>query len=303
MFKRQVRVFDVLYAVPTFLSRRLLLFQCFRSMINYEDFCSALEESASRDGVVRGYDGNALGSTSRRPRSELYNSHDRENNRNRDRGADSRLPRERERERERRWAGEADNENWVVQSSVESSPRGSANADTFSRFRSTLSGFRDVPNHGVELDDGSESGFADSLQRALSPPKVTDSSVFRGGYSRPGSANRSSVNAPTSPRESRRGGSSLYDSPSASHRGSHHITPVAPRASPSRVGSLIWGSHTPLAQKGTAPYIDEATWCCTVCLYAENPTSATQCTVCDSPNYTVRTVSCTISFVHLGLLS
>ena len=38
-------------------------------------------------------------------------------------------------------------------------------------------------------------------------------------------------------------------------------------------------------------YLLGSLWCCAVCLYVENPPSATQCTVCDSPNYAQNKVS------------
>jgi uncharacterized paraquat-inducible protein A len=60
--------------------------------------------------------------------------------------------------------------------------------------------------------------------------------------------------------------------------------------SPSKVGSKMWGSHTPLAKKGKALEMGDGHWCCAVCLYVENPSSAQTCAVCDSPNYTIRKV-------------
>ncbi len=62
-------------------------------------------------------------------------------------------------------------------------------------------------------------------------------------------------------------------------------------ASPSKVGSVIWGRDTPLDLKGSVPFIDDATWCCAVCLYAENHVDDVKCGVCDSPNYAVKKVS------------
>ena len=50
----------------------------------------------------------------------------------------------------------------------------------------------------------------------------------------------------------------------------------------------MWGSHTPLAKKGKALEMGDGHWCCAVCLYVENPSSAQTCAVCDSPNYTIR---------------
>lgn len=62
-----------------------------------------------------------------------------------------------------------------------------------------------------------------------------------------------------------------------------------PSMSPSKMGSIMWGKDTPMVSKGKVPAARHGdTWCCAVCMYVENPTSASVCQVCDSPNYTIR---------------
>ena len=68
-----------------------------------------------------------------------------------------------------------------------------------------------------------------------------------------------------------------------------HASP--PRISPSRIGSMMWGKKVPLSKKGVVPTIDKQTWCCAVCMYMENPTGYSNCSICDSPNYNERKVS------------
>jgi hypothetical protein len=60
-----------------------------------------------------------------------------------------------------------------------------------------------------------------------------------------------------------------------------------PRSPPAKVGSIMWGSDTPLAQKGDIPRLAGATskWVCSVCYFTENQDEAQSCEVCDSPNY------------------
>lgn len=64
----------------------------------------------------------------------------------------------------------------------------------------------------------------------------------------------------------------------------------ASRASPSKVGSRVWGNDTPLAKKGDVNQVnlDNHHWCCAVCLYVDNPSNKDKCLVCDSPNYAMR---------------
>lgn len=57
--------------------------------------------------------------------------------------------------------------------------------------------------------------------------------------------------------------------------------------SPSKVGSAMWGSNTPIVKKGNPPQFDASErWVCAICYYAENPPGISQCQVCDSQNYT-----------------
>ena len=64
-----------------------------------------------------------------------------------------------------------------------------------------------------------------------------------------------------------------------------------PPISPSKAGSKMWGNRTPLSKKGHALKVDSNKWCCTVCMYVENPKDAQNCIVCDSPNYNANKVS------------
>eukprot|EP01035_Chromulina_nebulosa_P023801 gene23801-30876_t len=55
----------------------------------------------------------------------------------------------------------------------------------------------------------------------------------------------------------------------------------------------MWGNRTPLSKKGHALKVDINKWCCTVCMYVENPKDAQNCIVCDSPNYNANKASIT----------
>ena len=49
----------------------------------------------------------------------------------------------------------------------------------------------------------------------------------------------------------------------------------------------MWGSDTPLAQKGDTPQLSgiSSKWVCSVCYFTENSEGAQTCEICDSPNY------------------
>lgn len=188
-------------------------------------------------------------------------------------------------------------ERWLS-SSQESTPRlrnsngGLSHAtENLSRFKSTLADGR-IRDLQYDPDESS-----DSSAYGLLPPKVSDSISFGRQNQRPPSGynGRSSYDA-GSPSRRNLGHSSLLDaSPNASFNGGRNSIVSTPRTSPSKVGSAIWGRDTPLSLKGQVPYIDDSTWCCAVCLYADNPTTAQQCVVCDSPNYSNRKVPFIIS--------
>jgi hypothetical protein len=111
--------------------------------------------------------------------------------------------------------------------------------------------------------NSSRSSREDFYDYALSPPKPSDSiNMF--------SARRSAPNSP----------------------GKRPSSPTiqAPRTSPSKIGTKMWGHETPIPQKGRSVRVDDEKWCCKVCLYVENPNSAMNCLVCDSPNYDARKV-------------
>ena len=142
------------------------------------------------------------------------------------------------------------------------------------RFRQSNTGHWDYP---IELEEGSESAYGPGGSIApLSPPKVSDSLTFSrigglaGGARSPTRYHRSSEDI--------------------SPRSSYQRTLSIPKSSPSKVGSKMWGSDTPLARKGKVVSVGEDLWCCAVCLYVENSIHSQTCAVCDSPNYTVRKV-------------
>ncbi len=152
---------------------------------------------------------------------------------------------------------------------------------------------RGAVTYSNDIDTGY--GNNNNFDYALSPPKVTDSVQLRrysqGGYNSGPSSPRSSYD-----RGSTSGGNAMMSPARRSYNdggvsSSKDLIQV-PRTSPSKVGTKIWGSETPLNKKGRLPTIDDETkWCCAVCLYVENPISAERCLVCDSPNYSMRRVS------------
>lgn len=144
------------------------------------------------------------------------------------------------------------------------------------RFRQSNSSYH-PGDYPIELEDGSDSAYGGygGGGMSLSPPKPSDSLSFsRGG----------AVRGHGSP--SRYHQSYSSESP----RSSFQRTIPVPKSSPSKVGSKMWGSDTPLAKKGKVVNVGEGNWCCAVCLYTENTTQASACAVCDSPNYTIRKV-------------
>jgi hypothetical protein len=163
--------------------------------------------------------------------------------------------------------------------------------DSLQRFKlqqsSVANGFRDFPNN---LEDGSY----------IPAPKVSESISLRGSNNRPplsATSNRYNSNSaswdndygPTSPtrRSNSNGRFSSYDA-SSPLRNDRSASPMLPRTSPSKVGTVVWGRDIPISQKGRIPKLDDGNWCCAVCLYIENPISSKACGVCDTPNYTLR---------------
>lgn len=138
---------------------------------------------------------------------------------------------------------------------------------------------RDFP---LTLDEGSE---FDSSARRLRPPAVSSSRDFdfddrdrvrgRSPMSRSGTFERSSHEGTRRSMERERD----------RYRGE---SPKPPRASPSKVGSKMWGSHTSLDLKGKSVSIDEGHWTCPVCLYVENDSKSDKCLICNTPNYNNR---------------
>ena len=163
--------------------------------------------------------------------------------------------------------------------------------DSLQQFKlqpsSVANGFRDFPNN---LEDGS---YIPAL-------KVSESISLRGSNNRPplsATSNRYNSNSaswdndygPTSPtrRSNSNGRFSSYDA-SSPLRNDRSASPMLPRTSPSKVGTVVWGRDIPISQKGRIPKLDDGNWCCAVCLYIENPISSKACGVCDTPNYTLR---------------
>jgi len=205
-----------------------------QQMINYEEFCAALDRAANRgDFYSHGYGGNddrlnMSGSMTRRGIAEHDNNAD----------DPIRLS--------PRYFEEDDRNNNNNNNTMMRSSRG-----------------------GYDLDRGSV--FIQSVdygqQGPLSPLKLTDS-----------------LHAPLNSSHNRFQ-PNRYSTP---QRSSNSMSMTAPRTSPSKVGTRMWGNHTPWQRKGRVPIVPEDKWVCAVCLYVENPNEAGNCIVCDSPNYALR---------------
>ena len=189
--------------------------------------------------------------------------------------------------------------------------------DSLQRFRKDLSqaddGYsRHVRDLQLDIDDSS----SEYGSYGFPPPKPSDSinigrrpsipgrAIAEGSYyddygtitPRGSSASKQRPNTgPGASRYSSYAGTPLRSSSPnpTTTRGSH----IAPRSPPGKVGAVMWGSDTPLANKGQPPRIDKGEkWCCAVCYYTENKSTAQQCEVCDSQNYTKNKVSCFSSY-------
>jgi rubrerythrin len=53
----------------------------------------------------------------------------------------------------------------------------------------------------------------------------------------------------------------------------------------------MWGSDTPLSQKGYTPKLEKNSWVCGVCYFTENRNSSKNCEMCNSGNYSQSKVS------------
>ena len=146
---------------------------------------------------------------------------------------------------------------------------------------------------GGDFDGGKSVRRRLSLEasRQLEPDDFL-STTFAGrpGFDRRASfesiVNHSTANSPTSGR--RRGEGFSRSSSSGG----------VPPMSPSREAAVaLWGADTPLKEKGTLPQhtrnaLEKAgKWMCLTCLYADNPSSARDCTVCGGPNTTTSSSS------------
>lgn len=161
--------------------------------------------------------------------------------------------------------------------------------ESLQKFKQSQSNIiRDFPN---ELEDGTETAIGGGFG-----PKLSESISLSRSFNRPplsvsrysAAESRQSWNRESwddqgdrSPVRNSKARSLYPESPSRN-------TPVMPRTSPSKVGSIIWGRDMPISQKGRIPKMDDGNWVCAVCLYVENPLGSSTCNVCDSPNYTAR---------------
>jgi hypothetical protein len=152
-----------------------------------------------------------------------------------------------------------------------------SNAFNSNPIEESIEKFRSSLHESDRYDDGfrnTSRGYRNDDEPVLHAPKVTDSTTFR-------RSNHSGVNDNYN--------SSSWDK--SQRRGmTAHNFPQAPRLSPSKMGSVMWGKEMPLSKKGNVPYVDDVTWCCAVCMYVENPNSKDKCLICDSPNVAVRKV-------------
>jgi hypothetical protein len=92
------------------------------------------------------------------------------------------------------------------------------------------------------------------------------------------------------------GASGRYTSPLRS------TSPIAaPRSPPSKVGTIMWGSDTPLSHKGVAPsHGAQSHWVCGVCYFTENSNTSKKCEVCDSPDYSSQKVKKYTIYIHVS---
>lgn len=127
-------------------------------------------------------------------------------------------------------------------------------------------------------------------------PKPTESIRLSGtsglGGQFPARSRHSRYGAAGASMESPRYGDSTRLGPSyRSPSPARHKSPETPRSPPGKVGTAMWGSNTPLGQKGLAPSIDATHWVCAVCYYTENSKGVNKCEVCDSANTSNQKVS------------
>jgi hypothetical protein len=149
--------------------------------------------------------------------------------------------------------------------------------DSLGSFKASLDTSKNDLDPGSESWDPRVSGDGGLFgKKGLDPPKVTDSAAF----------GRTQMHQPPALGWSKPA-FSLSGSYSRERLSGSFSSFKEPRSSPSKVGSFMWGSHTPLPSKGRAPFVGDDCWCCSVCLYTENPSNAKVCVICASPNYAV----------------
>lgn len=234
------------------------------SLVSYEDFCHLLETSARGVGAASAVGGMRGARDSHEDGEALSQANV-----------------------DRWYAREASPKQRREFSSLYDSLRAfkAAHSDRGSReFASGSFQGREVP---ITLDEGSYYDGGNS--GGLFPPKPSDSLSFRssGALRPPLGSGRYSRERDSWERDTyaRDGGSR---SPTREVHHSGRSSPVAPRTSPSKVSSRMWGTTTSLEEKGRPPRMEDGLWCCAVCLYTENSANAAKCAICDSANYTKR---------------
>jgi hypothetical protein len=181
-------------------------------------------------------------------------------------------------------------------------------SNSLNRFRNSLTrqNFNKTNNfspYPLELEDGSIDDYyqqqqlqQQQLQRSLSPPKLTDSinnnSFIALNRTRNNNYNNHATTSPYRNRGNNYNSNNDRDlySTNSNLNTSRISTMELPRSSPSKIGSKMWGTDTPLNKKGESLWVDHNKWCCAVCLYCENLNNVLNCVVCDSPNYNLRKV-------------
>jgi len=143
---------------------------------------------------------------------------------------------------------------------------------------------------GLDYDETTpRDGYSDTFHRGRSFDKDFSSTYDKGGSLLPPKPS-DSVSRFQTRNSHTYNTSSSYDSGrfrSSSPTPKSRSSMEPPRSPPGKVGSIMWGSDTPLAQKGDTPHLAGTSekWVCSVCYFTENQKDSQQCEVCESPNY------------------
>lgn len=267
-----------------------------RNLVCYEDFCSALERHAASEAAdVRYSRTSAHGDTDYRGRTRL-----RDSGRLDDLRASARLYDNYEDSP----FSSSNIEKWYNQDATPREQR------DFDRVHGSLDRFKaqmdpDYDNHPA-MSSGKYSSLRSpprhSRSNSFHPPRPSDSvsrlrldkTSTHNSWDRSSRDSSRSLSGRDRPHgiadESPKYGSG-YGSPGRNPRhsdGELGGTFHAPRSPPSKVGSVMWGSDTPLRSKGHEVHMDSSSWVCSVCYFTENPMKAKACEICQSPNYNVQ---------------